>query len=91
MKKDGNLFIGDLIEKSKQKEFDKYRKNQLGLKEYKLKYQGKENSNLTHFSIDRDEISSLLKSKFKNIEIFNSIMRGDENEVFRFNVCCKKK
>ena len=91
LKKDGNLFIGDLIEKSKQKEFDKYRKNQLGLKEYKLKYQGKENSNLTHFSIDRDEISSLLKSKFKNIEIFNSIIRGDENEVFRFNVFCKKK
>ncbi len=91
LKKDGNLFIGELVEKNKQKEFNKYRKNQLGAREYKLKYQGKKNSNLILFSIDRAEIISLLSSKFKNIEVFNCILRGNEKEVFRFNVCCKKK
>ena len=71
--------------------FNKFRKEQLTYKEYKKKYLGKENSNLQHLSLDRGEIFNLLKHSFKEIEIFNSINRGKEREVYRFDVCCKKK
>lgn len=91
LKKNGTLYLGELVEKKKQNEFNIYRKKKLGLKEYKKKYLGKVNSNLVHYSVDRDEIYSLLKKNYKNIEILNSLKRGDEKEVFRFNVYCQKK
>ena len=91
LKKDGILYMGEIIEKKNQFNFNKFRALQLTHKEYKKKYLGKENSNLKHLSVDRHEILNLIKDSFKDIEIFNSIKRGKEREVYRFDLCCKKK
>ena len=91
LKKNGQLYLGELVEQNKQKEFNKFRKKQLSFSEYKKKYLGKQNQKLVHFAIDRDDIYSLLKKNFKNIEILNSIKRGKEKEIYRFDVCCQKK
>ena len=91
LKRNGILYIGEIIERNNQLNFNKFRKKQLTDKEYKKKYLGKENTNLKHFSIDRIKLLNLLKDSFKDIEIFNSIKRGKEREIYRFDVCCKKK
>jgi ubiquinone/menaquinone biosynthesis C-methylase UbiE len=91
LKKNGILYIGEIIEKKKQFNFNKFRKNQLTKKEFKEKYSGKENVNLKHFALDRTELINLIKSSFKNIEIYDSIKRGKEQFFFRFDVYCKKK
>ena len=91
LKKNGKLYIGELVEKDKQFKFNQFRKKQLSPSEYKKKYLGKQNIALKHFAINRDEIFNLLNKKFKNIEIFNSITRGKEDEIYRFDICCQKK
>ncbi len=91
LKKNGILYIGEIVEKNNQFNFNKFRKEQLTYKEYKKKYLEKENLNLKHLSLNRQEIFNLLKQNFKEIEIFNSIKRGKEREIYRFDVCCKKK
>ena len=91
LKKNSFLYIGEIIDKDKQIEFNDYRKKQLSKKEYKEKYLGKQNSNLKHFSLNRTQVINFLDQEFKNIEIFNSVLRGKEKEVFRFDICCQKK
>jgi len=91
LKKNSYLYIGEIIEKNKQAQFNNYRKNQLSKKEYKKMYQGKQNSNLKHFSLNRLEVINFLERGFKNVEITNSILRGKEKEVYRFDLCCQKK
>jgi ubiquinone/menaquinone biosynthesis C-methylase UbiE len=91
LKKNGKLYLGELVEKNKQKDFNEFRRKQLSFEEYKKKYLGKQNQQLKHFAIDRDQIYVLLKKNFKNIEILNSIKRGKEKEIYRFDVCCQKK
>ena len=91
IKKNGFFYLGEIVDKSKQIEFNNYRKTQLSKKEYKENYLGKKNIALKHFSLTRLQLISFLEKDFKNIEIFNSELRGKEKEVFRFNVCCQKK
>ena len=91
LKKNSFLYIGEIVEKNKQDEFNDYRKRQLSKKEYKKKYLGNQNSELRHFSLNRTELIKFLDGEYKNIEIFNSVLRGREKEIYRFDVCCQKK
>ena len=91
LKKGGSLYIGEIVDKDKLKQFEKYRMRQISYSDYKRKYGGKENSKLKHFAISRKAIVSILSKKFFDIEISNSVKRGKEIDFFRFNINCVKK
>ena len=89
--KNGKLFIGEIVDEDNLKKFIEYRKKKIGIENYKKLYTGEKNRNLKFFTISRDQIIKILKKKFKNFEIYNCLMRGDEKDCYRFNLVCTKK
>lgn len=91
LKKKGNLYIGEIIDKNKMGYFKKYRIKELGLSTYKKLYMGKENSKLQHLAFTKKEMAQILKKDFYDHSYSNSIKRGNEKLFFRYNLHCKKK
>ena len=81
LKKNGNLYIGEIVDKDKLTKFEQYRIKQMSYSLYKKKYTGKINSKLKHFAISRKEIVSILSKNFLDIEIINSV-KEEENRNF---------
>jgi ubiquinone/menaquinone biosynthesis C-methylase UbiE len=91
LKKNGKLFIGEIVDEDNLINFVKYRKKKIGYRSYNLMYSGKKNKKLKFFSISRNKIIYILKKNFKNFEIYNCLKRGDEKDNYRFNLVCTKK
>jgi ubiquinone/menaquinone biosynthesis C-methylase UbiE len=90
LKPGGKLFIGEMCDRKMLSQFIKYRKKQLGLKKYKLLYEGK-NKKLAFFSITKIKIYNKLKKDYKNILFKNCPKRQNENLFFRFNIFAEKR
>lgn len=89
LKKDGKLFIGEIVDNDNLKNFEKHRKSQIGPEKYNLMY--KNNKKLKHYALGKLEILKLFEKDFKGFEIYNSIKRGNEKDYYRFNFICSKK
>lgn len=81
----GKLFIGDILDKDLEEKYKEYRIGQMG-EEYEKKYI---NNNLKHFYVSRRNISAFLNN-FIILKIMSSDKRGNEDNYYRFNICCEK-
>ena len=82
----GKLFIGDILDKDLEKEYINFRINQIGEEKYKKMYT---DTNLNHLYLSRTRISDFLNN-FIILKITGSDKRGDEDNYYRFNICCEK-
>lgn len=87
LKPGGKLCLTDLQNLDMKKQYITHRKNIIGEKIYKEKY---ENTNLHHFYISKSQIICSLSNDFKNINFTNAVKRGEEDEFYRMNLFCEK-
>ena len=87
LKAGGKLCLSDLQNLDMKNQYIIHRKNIIGEKIYKEKY---ENTNLHHFYISKSQIISSLSNNFKNINFTNAVKRGEEDKFYRMNLFCEK-
>uniref|UniRef100_A0A6C0JA09 Methyltransferase type 11 domain-containing protein n=1 Tax=viral metagenome TaxID=1070528 RepID=A0A6C0JA09_9ZZZZ len=83
----GKLCLTDLPNLDMKEKYINHRKNVIGEKKYKEKYQ---NINLYHFYISKSQIVDSLSNNFNNIKFTNAIKRGIEDNFYRINLFCEK-
>jgi cyclopropane fatty-acyl-phospholipid synthase-like methyltransferase len=86
LNKKGYICILDVPNKDKEKHFVRSRKEALGIKEYKKKYEKNK-----HFFYKKSFFKDFAKKNNLSIRIFDHFSTFNENSKFRYNVILKSK